>query len=77
MDAQPEQYLTWPQVQPLFGGISRTTAWRGVRDGWLPRPVQVSPGRHAWRASEVSAWQDQLRPRAAPEPIRQPRFDAP
>lgn len=53
----PERFLSWREVQPLFGGISRTTAWRGVRAGWLPQPVQVSPGRKAWRASEVTAWQ--------------------
>lgn len=55
-----ERYLGWHEVQPLFGGISRTTAWRGVRDGWLPAPVQVSPGRKAWRASDVAAWQGRL-----------------
>lgn len=67
-DDGPEQFLGWREVQPLFGGISRTTAWRGVRDGWLPRPVQVSPGRHAWRASDVAAWQDRLSHRRAPVP---------
>ena len=38
MGEAPETYLGWQDVKPLFGGISRTTAWRGVRDGWLPRP---------------------------------------
>jgi predicted DNA-binding transcriptional regulator AlpA len=60
---QPERYLAWPEVRPLFGNISRTTAWRGVRAGWLPRPVQVSPGRHAWAASDIAAWQADLQPR--------------
>ncbi len=55
-----ERYLGWHDVQPLFGGISRTTAWRGVRDGWLPAPVQVSPGRKAWRTSDILAWQVRL-----------------
>jgi predicted DNA-binding transcriptional regulator AlpA len=63
----PERFLGWQEVQPLFGGISRTTAWRGVRDGWLPRPVLVSPGRKAWKASDVAAWQDRLAHRRAPE----------
>lgn len=66
MPAEPERYLSWPDVQPLFGGISRTTAWRGVRAGWLPAPVPVSPGRRAWRASDVTAWQARLRPRRLP-----------
>lgn len=66
MPIEPERYLSWADVKPLFGGISRTTAWRGVRAGWLPAPVPVSPGRRAWRASDVSAWQSRLRPRALP-----------
>lgn len=66
MTSTPERYLSWRDVQPLFGGISRTTAWRGVRDGWLPAPVQVSPGRRAWKSSDVSAWQAELRSRQAP-----------
>lgn len=75
----PDHYLSWREVKPLFGGISRTTAWRGVRGGWLPAPVQVSPGRRAWRASDVAAWQAALRPRsessegAAPAPIGRAR----
>lgn len=76
MTQAPEQYLGWRDVQPLFGGISRTTAWRGVRDGWLPKPVQVSPGRRAWRASDVSAWQAGLRPRYAPQAPKDGRWDA-
>jgi predicted DNA-binding transcriptional regulator AlpA len=66
MSDAPERYLGWREVKPLFGGISRTTAWRGVRDGWLPRPVQVSPGRRAWRSSDVKDWQTHLDPRLAP-----------
>jgi predicted DNA-binding transcriptional regulator AlpA len=67
MPEAPERYLGWREVQPLFGGISRTTAWRGVRDGWLPRPVQVSPGRHAWKSSDVTAWQNRLTHRRGPD----------
>lgn len=66
MTNTPERFLGWREVQPLFGGISRTTAWRGVRDGWLPCPVQVSPGRQAWKASDVAAWQERLEHRRAP-----------
>lgn len=69
MPTDPERYLSWTDVRPLFGGISRTTAWRGVRDGWLPAPVPVSPGRRAWRASDVTAWQSRLRPRRMPPVI--------
>lgn len=66
MTAEPERYLSWRDVQPLFGGISRTTAWRGVQAGWLPAPVQVSPGRRAWRSSDVRSWQENLDRRTPP-----------
>lgn len=63
IEPPPDRYLGWREAKPLFGGISRTTAWRGVRAGWLPAPVQISPGRCAWRASDIVAWQSDLRPR--------------
>jgi prophage regulatory protein len=37
-------------------GISRTTAWRLQKAGDFPRPYVVSPGRVAYRESEVEAW---------------------
>lgn len=63
MENPPEHFLGWLDVRPLFGGISRTTAWRGVRDGWLPAPIRISPGRKAWRSSDIAAWQAELDPR--------------
>jgi excisionase family DNA binding protein len=36
--------------------VSRTTLWRLVNDGRVPRPVQVSPGRVAFRAEELQAF---------------------
>ena len=36
--------------------LSRTSVWRGVREGWFPSPVSVSPGRVAWFEDEVSSW---------------------
>lgn len=36
--------------------LSRTSVWRGVREGWFPSPVTVSPGRIAWFEDEVSSW---------------------
>ena len=52
-----EQIYPWKQAQPLFGGISRTTAWRMVRAGQLPKPVHISPNRVGWPHSAVAAWQ--------------------
>lgn len=36
--------------------LSRTTIWRGVREGWFPSPVKVSPGRNAWYGDEIQHW---------------------
>jgi predicted DNA-binding transcriptional regulator AlpA len=52
-----ETYLAWPQAQPLLGGICRTTAWKGAKEGWLPAPKVISPGRRAYALSDILAWQ--------------------
>jgi predicted DNA-binding transcriptional regulator AlpA len=36
--------------------LSRTSIWRGVREGWFPSPVTVSPGRIAWYEDEITCW---------------------
>jgi prophage regulatory protein len=56
-DCHPERYLSWPQVRPLVGDIGRTTAWRLERAGHFPKSLSVSPGRRAWRESDIVAWQ--------------------
>lgn len=48
-------YLPWKRVEARVG-ISRTTAWRLQRSGDFPRPYVVSPGRVAYKESEVEAW---------------------
>jgi predicted DNA-binding transcriptional regulator AlpA len=48
-------YLPWKKVEPRVG-ISRTTAWRLQKCGDFPKPYVVSPGRVAYRESEVEAW---------------------
>ena len=48
-------YLPWKKVEPRVG-ISRTTAWRLQKSGDFPKPYVVSPGRVAYRESEVEAW---------------------
>ena len=55
--SEPEELYPWSAVQPMFGGISRVTAWRAARKGLLPKPIKTSPGRIAWRASDVRNWQ--------------------
>lgn len=54
--------LPWPQVKPLVGNQSRVTWWRAMRRGEAPAPVQVSPGRVAWRLADLRAWQAKRQP---------------
>jgi predicted DNA-binding transcriptional regulator AlpA len=54
-DGPDGAYLPWKKVEPRVG-ISRTTAWRLQKSGDFPKPYVVSPGRVAYRESEVEAW---------------------
>lgn len=60
-------YLPWKKVEARVG-ISRTTAWRLQKHGEFPKPYIVSPGRVAYRESEVEAWKASRRQRSAPVP---------
>jgi len=57
-------YLPWKKVESRVG-ISRTTAWRLQKCGEFPKPYIVSPGRVAYRESEVEAWKASRRHRVA------------
>lgn len=57
MNGGPERFYGWPEVQPMFGGLSRMSVWRGVKAGRIPAPVAVSPNRKAWPESAILAWQ--------------------
>ena len=47
--------ISLPQLQQLVP-LSRTTIWRGVRDGRFPAPIVISPGRVAWLEAEILDW---------------------
>lgn len=68
--AARDRLLSWRQVRDL-AGLSRTTAWRLQNAGAFPRPVAISPGRVAWRESDVAAWKARLAPRTTEAPHRQ------
>jgi prophage regulatory protein len=53
--APADRFVSWPEVR-LITGLSRTTIWRLQKTGEFPKAVRISPGRIAWRASEVTAW---------------------
>lgn len=42
----------------VLTGLSRTTRWRLARTGEFPRKVKLSPGRSAYRLSDLKEWAD-------------------
>lgn len=71
-DGADGAYLPWKKVEPRVG-ISRTTAWRLQKAGDFPSPYVVSPGRVAYRESEVEAWKASRGHRNAPRQVARPR----
>jgi prophage regulatory protein len=47
--------LSWLEVHARVG-LSRTTVWRREQEGTFPLRVRISPGRVAWRESEIDAF---------------------
>ena len=54
-----ERYLTLAEVERLHP-VSRSTRWRMIKAGKFPAAVRISPGRIAWRESDISEWQRSL-----------------
>jgi len=50
-----EAFLPMSRVLGMVG-LSRTTIWRLERAGDFPKSISISPGRKAYRESEVYAW---------------------
>ena len=46
---------TYSDLKDQFG-FNRHTVWRLVRTGDFPAPMQISPGRVAWRRTDVDDW---------------------
>jgi predicted DNA-binding transcriptional regulator AlpA len=64
-------YLSWSKVEARVG-ISRTTAWRLQKRDEFPKPYVMSPGRVAYRESEVEAWKASRGHRSEPRQLRAP-----
>jgi prophage regulatory protein len=45
-----------PRETCAIVNLSRTTLWRLARVGDFPAPVRISPGRIAWRRSDLERW---------------------
>ena len=52
----PARKYIRPQGLAIMLAVHRTTLWRWVRDGHLPRPVQLGPNTVAWDSAEIDAW---------------------
>lgn len=52
----PRKFLRLPAVIEATGW-SRTTIWRKVKAGILPRPIPIGPNTITWDASEIAQWQ--------------------
>jgi prophage regulatory protein len=52
-----DRLVPYPELVTVLGlTYSRVHLGRLVKAGAFPRPVQVSPGRVAWRMSDLRAW---------------------
>ncbi len=54
--SMPTRKYIRPQELAIMLAVHRTTLWRWVRDGHLPRPVQLGPNTVAWDSVEIDAW---------------------
>jgi len=50
-----DRFLTAAELDQLHP-VSRATRWRMIEKGSFPKPIRISPGRIAWRESDVRAW---------------------
>ena len=51
------KFLSPNQLHELTG-LSLATLWRMRRRGDLPEPIRLSPGRVAWRETDIADWID-------------------
>ena len=49
------RYLRAQALATLLA-VHRTTLWRWVHDGHLPRPVRLGPNTVAWDSTQIDAW---------------------
>lgn len=45
-----------PNACELLGGVHRSTLWRWIREGKLPKPIKLGPGVARWRMSHIRAF---------------------
>lgn len=57
-----EKLLSLSDVIELTG-LSKTSIWRAQKEGTFPASYSLSPGRVAWKASEIERWIEERVPR--------------
>ena len=50
-----ERFISYDEVHDRTG-LSRTTIWRLEKIKDFPQSVRISPGRRAWRESDLDRW---------------------
>ena len=50
-----ERFISYHEVHRRTG-LSRTTIWRLEKIKDFPQSVRISPGRRAWRESDLDKW---------------------
>jgi prophage regulatory protein len=50
-----ERFISYGEVNNRTG-LSRTTIWRLEKIRDFPQSVRISPGRRAWRESDLDRW---------------------
>jgi prophage regulatory protein len=48
------------ELARMFGGVSKATIWRGVKDGRFPRPIKLGPYICRWSRAEAQAHLERL-----------------
>jgi len=49
------QYIRAQELAAMLA-VHRTTLWRWVHDGHLPRPIKLGPNTVAWESTQIDAW---------------------
>ena len=49
------KYLRAQELATMLA-VHRTTLWRWVHEGHLPRPVRLGPNTVAWDSTQIDVW---------------------
>jgi predicted DNA-binding transcriptional regulator AlpA len=54
MKAPNKRFLRLPEVLDRIP-VSKSTWWKGIRDGIFPKGIKLSPRTTAWREADIDA----------------------